>query len=257
MIKTEELTIAFGRNCILDGVDISAGEGEIVTVIGGSGTGKSTLLRSIMGLIPIQGGRIHINGERTDTLSDVQMNRIRKSMGMVFQEGALFDSMNVRENVAFALRRHTRKSEKEIREIVSDRLEAVGLEGKEEKWPAELSGGMRRRVGIARALAMRPKILLYDEPTTGLDPILTATVTDLILKMRQRYETTSIVVTHDMAVVEKASDRIYMIHERKVVAEGTKDILKTGSNPHLRQFMDAMRTGGDGQGGEGHDLSLF
>ncbi len=243
MIEIDNLTIAFGRNRVLDGISLHIDEGEIVTIIGGSGTGKSTLLRAIMGLIPVQGGEIHINGTRTDTLSDTSMNSVRKYMGMVFQEGALFDSMNVRENVAFALRRHTKKSEKEIREIVADRLDAVGLDGVEEKWPSELSGGMRRRVGIARAIALHPKILLYDEPTTGLDPILTATVTKLILKMRARYETTSIVVTHDMGVVEMAGDRLYMIHDRKIIVEGTKEILKSDTNPHLREFMDAMHTG--------------
>lgn len=240
MIETKNITIKYGRNTILENINVTAAEGEIVTIIGCSGCGKSTLLRAIMGLIPVASGEIYIEERRTDNLGERQMNEIRKQMGMVFQEGALFDSMNVYENVAFPLRRHTKMKEKEIREIVMDRLEAVELDGVEKKMPSELSGGMRRRVGIARALAIHPSILLYDEPTTGLDPILTATVAELVLKMRERYKTTSLVVSHDMAVVEKISDRTYMIGEGKVIAEGTLKDLGDSSVPLVREFMTAM-----------------
>lgn len=240
MIKTNNITIKYGHNTILENINVTVAKGEIVTIIGCSGTGKSTLLRAIIGLIPIASGEIKIEERRTDNLTERQMNEIRKKMGMVFQEGALFDSMNVFENVAFPLRRHTKKKESEIKEIVMDRLEAVELEGVEKKMPSELSGGMRRRVGIARALAIHPDILLYDEPTTGLDPILTSTVSDLILKMRDRYGTTSMIVTHDMAVVDKISDRTYMIGNKKIIAEGTTGELHTSSVPLVREFMTAM-----------------
>jgi phospholipid/cholesterol/gamma-HCH transport system ATP-binding protein len=249
VIETVGLEVKFGRDVVLRGIDFRVGEREIVTLMGVSGCGKSTLLRAIMGLIPVSGGEIYIEGERTDKISDGKMNRVRKKMGMVFQEGALFDSMNVRENVAFALRRHTKMKEKEIREVVRERLEAVGLEDVEEKMPSELSGGMQRRVGIARALALSPRILLYDEPTTGLDPLLTATVVDLILKMRQRYGTTSVVVTHDVAAAERVSDRIAMIHEGGLIAEGKMADLEKSSDPHIRKFLTAMRNDRPPQGG--------
>ena len=237
MIKAQNVTIGYGSTEVLKDVSMTAGEGEVVTIIGGSGTGKSTLLRAIMNLIPIKAGRIFIEDSRTDNLKESDMNEVRKKMGMVFQEGALFDSMNVFENVAFALRRHTKKKEKEIREIVEDRLEAVNMQGREKKMPSELSGGMRRRVGIARALAMHPMILLYDEPTTGLDPILTNTVTELILKMRDRYKTTSVIVTHDMRVADRVSDRLYMIHDGAFIAEGTPDELRRSGDERLHAFL--------------------
>jgi phospholipid/cholesterol/gamma-HCH transport system ATP-binding protein len=241
-IETKNLKVSYKNKVVLDGVSLTVNEGEIVSLMGGSGCGKSTLLRSVMGLIPITGGEIHIAGRRTDKLSDSKMNEVRKSMGMVFQEGALFDSMNVRENVAFALRRHTKMKEKKIRETVRERLEAVGLDGVEEKMPDELSGGMRRRVGIARALALSPKILLYDEPTAGLDPMLTATVVELILKMRDRYGTTSVVVTHDIAAAERVSDRVAMIHEGRLILEGTFSDLRNSAHPHIRNFLNSMKT---------------
>jgi phospholipid/cholesterol/gamma-HCH transport system ATP-binding protein len=241
-IETKELRVSYKNKTVLDGIDLIVNEGEILSLMGGSGCGKSTLLRAVMGLIPSSGGEIYINERRTDNLSDSKMNEVRKSMGMVFQEGALFDSMTVRENVAFALRRHTKMKEKEIRAAVGERLEAVGLAGVEEKMPDELSGGMRRRVGIARALALSPKILFYDEPTAGLDPMLTATVVELILKMRERYGTTSVVVTHDIAAAERVSDRVAMIHEGRLILEGTFSDLRNSVHPHIRGFLNSMKT---------------
>lgn len=240
-IETRNLTVKYGRATVLEGINFRVNKGGIVTLMGGSGCGKSTLLRVIMRLIPAAEGEIYIGGERTDNLPETKMNVVRRKMGMVFQEGALFDSMNVRENVAFALRRHTKMKEKEIREVVRERLEAVDLEDVEEKMPSELSGGMQRRVGIARALALSPEILLYDEPTTGLDPLLTATVVDLILKMRERYGTTTVVVTHDVAAAERVSDRISMIHEGRILAEGGMADLENSGDPHIKKFLSAMR----------------
>ncbi|HOX29479.1 MAG TPA: ATP-binding cassette domain-containing protein, partial [bacterium] len=181
--------------------------------------------------------------------SETDMNEVRKMMGMVFQEGALFDSMNVRENVAFALRRHTRMKEKEIRETVHERLEAVGLKDVEERTPNQLSGGMRRRVGIARALALNPKILLYDEPTTGLDPLLTATIVELILKMRERYGSTAVVVTHDINAAIRISDRVAMLHEGKIIHKGSFKSLEKSDHPHIVKFLNSMRDTRNPQGG--------
>jgi phospholipid/cholesterol/gamma-HCH transport system ATP-binding protein len=243
MIETKDLVVKFGSKTVLDGVNFHAATGEIVTLMGGSGCGKSTLLRALMKLINATSGQIFIDGERVDNLPEAKMNEVRKKMGMVFQEGALFDSMNVRENVAFPLRRHTKMKEKEIREIVKERLDAVGLKGVEENRPDQLSGGMRRRVAIARALALSPRALLYDEPTAGLDPLLTATVSDLIMRMRDRYGTTSIVVTHDIDAASRISDRIAMIHEGRILAEGKLDELQRGGHPHIRAFLNAMRPG--------------
>jgi phospholipid/cholesterol/gamma-HCH transport system ATP-binding protein len=240
-IETKDLRISYNNKAVLDGIDLAVNEGEIVTLMGGSGCGKSTLLRAVMRLIPVSGGRIFIGDLRTDNLPETKMNEVRKKMGMVFQEGALFDSMNVRDNVAFALRRHTRMKEREIRGVVRERLEAVGLSGVEERMPNELSGGMRRRVGIARALALSPKILLYDEPTAGLDPLLTATIVELILKMRDRYGTTSVVVTHDIAAAELVSDRVAMIHDGRLIIKGTFSDLRNSHNPHIRSFLDSTK----------------
>ncbi|MFA6447825.1 MAG: ABC transporter ATP-binding protein [bacterium] len=241
-IETKGLIVSYKKKIVLNGIDLVVNEGEIVSLMGGSGCGKSTLLRTVMGLIPASGGEVYIEERRTDNLSEAKMNETRKIMGMVFQEGALFDSMTVRENVAFALRRHTKMKEKEIREAVRERLEAVGLSGVEEKMPSELSGGMRRRVGIARALALSPKILFYDEPTAGLDPMLTATVVELILKMRERYGTTSVVVTHDIAAAERMSDRVAMIHEGRLILEGTFSDLRSSAHLHIRSFLNSMKT---------------
>lgn len=242
MIELRDVKIQFGTNVVLSDIDLHVAEGEIVTILGRSGCGKSTLLRAIMGLIPIAAGEIFVKGSRVDDLRERDMDEVRKTMGMVFQEGALFDSMTVRENVAFALRRHTRKKEKEIREIVSERLEAVGLEDAGDKRPDQLSGGMRRRVGIARAMAMHPGVLLYDEPTTGLDPILTATVVDLILKMRDRYNTTSIVVTHDLEAAARISDRAAMIHEGRVIAQGAMPDFENSDDPNVKTFFTIMKS---------------
>ncbi len=241
MIVTKNLKVKYGRTTIIEGLDFSVKEGEIVSLMGGSGCGKSTLLRAIMRLISITEGEIYIEGRRTDNISEARMNEVRKKMGMVFQEGALFDSMNVSENVAFALRRHTRMKEKEIQEIVMERLEAVGLAGSEKKMPDELSGGMQRRVGVARALALSPKILLYDEPTTGLDPVLTATVVELILKMRERYGTTSVVVTHDIGAAARVSDRVAMMHRGRILEEGTMRDLEESKDEYIKHFLNAMR----------------
>lgn len=249
MIELKNVKIKLGGVEIIKGVSLNVEPAKILTIIGGSGCGKSTLLRAIMRLIPVSEGEILIDGGRTDNIKESEMDEVRKTMGMVFQEGALFDSMTVGENVAFPLRRHAKMKEKEIRETVKERLEAVGLEGVEKKLPSQLSGGMKRRVGIARALALNPKILLYDEPTTGLDPILTATVVELILKMRERYNTTTVVVTHDMEAAARISDGMAMVHEGLIVEQGGVEKFRKSENPHVRRFLSIMSNGHSGAGG--------
>lgn len=236
MISLKNVKIIRGGATILSGVSLDVPDGSIVTVIGESGSGKSTLLRAVMRLLPIAAGDITIDGVRINDLSEPRMDEVRKKMGMVFQEGALFDSMTVGENVAFALRRHTRMKRPEIARIVTERLEAVGLEGTEKMMPDQLSGGMRRRVAVARALALSPGILLYDEPTTGLDPILSRTILDLIVKMRERYKTTSIVVTHDMDAAVTISDRIAMVRDHTITEEGDVQYMLENPNPDVRRF---------------------
>ena len=240
MIELKNVKITYGDATVLEDISMRVTEGNIVSILGPSGTGKSTLLRGIMGLIPIAEGEIILEDQRIDNLPERDMDEVRKQMGMVFQEGALFDSMNVFENVAFALRRHTRKKEQEIRDIVMERLDAVGLADAEKKRPDQLSGGMKRRVGIARALAMHPKVLLYDEPTSGLDPILTASVVELIMKMRDRYGTTSLVVTHDMEAAERMSDFAAMIFERRFAAVGSFHELHASDKPEVQKFLNIM-----------------
>lgn len=243
MIKINNVRIERGGATVLEDISLDIAEGRIMTIIGGSGCGKSTLLRAIMRLLPVSAGEILIDGQRINGLRETEMDEVRKKMGMVFQAGALFDSMSVEDNVAFALRRHTRKSADEIRQIVMERLEAVGLEGAEKKMPDQLSGGMQRRVAIARALALRPKILLYDEPTTGLDPILTETILQLINRMSDRYQITSVVVTHDIAAALRLSDRIAMIHDGRIADEGGVEYMKNSSDPTVRSFFRAQTFG--------------
>lgn len=243
MIKINNVRIERGGATVLEDISLDIAEGRIMTIIGGSGCGKSTLLRAIMRLLPVSNGEILIDGQRINGLRETEMDEVRKKMGMVFQAGALFDSMSVEDNVAFALRRHTRKSADEIRQIVMERLEAVGLEGAEKKMPDQLSGGMQRRVAIARALALRPKILLYDEPTTGLDPILTETILQLINRMSDRYQITSVVVTHDIAAALRLSDRIAMIHDGRIADEGGVEYMKNSSDPTVRSFFRAQTFG--------------
>lgn len=243
MLAIRNVRIERGGEAVLEDVSLDVADGQIVTIIGESGCGKSTLLRAIMRLLPVAGGEILIDGQRINDLSEPEMDEVRKKMGMVFQEGALFDSMTVEENVGFALRRHTRKSREEIAQIVRERLDAVGLEDAEGKMPDQLSGGMRRRVAVARALALYPKVLLYDEPTTGLDPVLTETILDLIVRMSDRYQTTSVVVTHDMDAAVRISDRIAMLHDSRIAEEGDVEYMKNSSNPLVRRFFREQNSG--------------
>lgn len=227
----------FNENKVIDGVDLALKKGEALAIIGPSGCGKSTILRLIIGLFPPSSGEIKIKGVDIAGMDKQAMVNARKCIGMVFQSSALFDSLTVGENVAFGLREHSKLPEKKMFQIVSEKLELVGLKGSENLMPAELSGGMQKRVGLARALATEPEIILYDEPTTGLDPITATSIEDLILDIHRKLGTSAIIVTHQMATVYKIADRIVMLHNGKVMNAGTPDETKASKEPIIKQFV--------------------
>lgn len=237
MIKLIDLRKSFGRQNVLDGLDLEIEAGKITVIIGRSGGGKSVLLKHIIGLLRPDSGEVLIDGVDITKLGDRDLNEIRKKFGMLFQEAALFDSMTVGENVAFPLREHTRMKEGEIRETVADRLRAVGLTGVEEKMPSELSGGMRKRVGLARAIAMHPQIVLFDEPTTGLDPVMTEAINQLIIDTQNKFNFTCVVISHDIQSIFEIGDRIAMLYEGKIIEYGTPEELRASRNPVIVQFL--------------------
>ena len=228
MIRLNNVRKRFGDKEALKDISLTIEKGETIAIIGGSGSGKSTLLRLMIGLDRPTSGEIYIGGENIAVLSEDALDRVRLRMGMVFQYSALFDSMSVGENVSFGLREHTDKSESEIRRIVEEKLELVGLPGVEKLMPQELSGGMKKRVGLARAIVTDPEIIFYDEPSSGLDPIMTAKIDELIIDMQRKLDVTSVVVTHDMASASRIADRIAMIYDGALIAvdtvEGFQDI---------------------------------
>ena len=223
---------------MLDNIDLDVYKGETLAVLGPSGTGKSTVLRSMIGLLEPNGGQIFIQGEDVSGLDEDGWNRLRMKMGMVFQYSALFDFLTVGENVAFGLRQHTDKSNEEIQGIVTQMLDLVGLPGTQDLYPAELSGGMKKRVGLARAIAVNPEIVLYDEPTAGLDPIMSRNISRLIKKTQEQLHVTSVLVTHDMQSAFYAADRVAMLYEGHIVAIGTADEMKNSTNPIVKAFIE-------------------
>ena len=240
VIKVRKLKIAFGSKVVLDEIDLDLYPGETLAVIGPSGTGKSTVLKVMTGLLAPTSGSVIIQGQETNGFDESQWDELRKYMGVVFQYSALFDFLTVGENVAFGLRRHFNLAEEEIQARVTELLEMVGLPGTEAMIPAELSGGMKKRVGLARALAMEPQIVFYDEPTAGLDPVMTMTISRLIRKTQQRLGVASLLVTHDMESVFMAADRIAMLYNGKIVQVGTVDEIKKSSNPVVRAFISGQ-----------------
>lgn len=222
---------------ILKGVDLSVRRGEIMCVIGVSGAGKSTLLKLVAGLLRPSQGRIKVLGVEISSLQEYQLNEVRKHLGVVFQFGALFDSLTVFENVAFGLYEHTSMTHEEIKKHVEELLDTVGMRGSEWLLPEELSGGMKKRVGIARALAMRPEIVLYDEPTSGLDPIMASAINRLILDTRMKFNVTSLIVTHDMRSAFELADRIAMLHDGRILLCGPPDVIKASKEPIVQKFI--------------------
>lgn len=238
MIKIRNVYKSFSNKPVLRGVNLHIRKGESVVIVGKSGCGKTVLLKSIIGLITPDSGEIWIQGENIVGASRKKLYQIRKKMGMLFQGSALFDSLTVEENVALPLREHTRLPWNVIREKVHEKLALVGLSGSEGKKPSELSGGMRKRVGLARALIMEPEILLYDEPTTGLDPVTAGMINDLIIKLNQKFSVTSVAVTHDMTSAFAIGERVAMLHEGKVVFDGTMKEFREASLPIIKEFLE-------------------
>jgi phospholipid/cholesterol/gamma-HCH transport system ATP-binding protein len=243
MIRIRGLSKRFGANQVLDGLDLDVERGETMVVIGGSGTGKSVLLKHVIGLLRPDAGQVVVDGVAVGSLRGHELKEFRKEFGMLFQGAALFDSLTVLDNVAFALREHQRLTEEQIREIVRAKLALVGLRDVERRWPAELSGGMKKRVALARALAMEPKILLYDEPTTGLDPIRADAINDLIVELRDRLRVTGVAITHDMTSAYKIADRIAMLYKGRIIAVGTPEEIRSSADPVVRQFITGSARG--------------
>lgn len=242
-IEVVDLYKSFDNNQVLRGVNLAVREGESMVVIGGSGVGKSVLIKCIIGLIRPDSGSIRVDGQEITSLSDKSLNEIRKKFGMLFQAGALFDSLPVWENVGFGLKQHTTLRDEEIKAIAIEKLRILGLRHVEDLMPSELSGGMRKRVSLARAIAMEPEILLYDEPTTGLDPIMADAINDLIVQMREKLRVTSIAITHDMVSAYKIADRIAMLYEGMIIEVGTPQEIRESPNAVVQQFTQGKAEG--------------
>lgn len=242
LIRFEGLKKAFGRKHIYDDVTLSILRGETLTVIGGSGTGKSVLLKCLIGLMAPDEGQIFFDGEDVTRFDEHEFLPVRRRVAMVFQGSALFDSMSVGENIAYPLHEHFPElPASEVRDRVAHKLELVNLHGTEALRPADLSGGMRKRVGLARAIAVDPEVILWDEPTTGLDPLSTRVIDELILSMKEKLGCTSIVVTHDMESAFAVSDRIAMLARRRIVQVGSVEQMRASSVPEVRAFFDARK----------------
>jgi phospholipid/cholesterol/gamma-HCH transport system ATP-binding protein len=242
-IIAEDVHKSFGSNVVLNGIALTVHEGETLVIIGRSGCGKSVFLKHIIGLMKPDAGTITVDGCDVTASKGRELNDIRRKFGMVFQGAALFDSLSVGENVGFFLYEYSGLSDEEIADVVEEKLRLVGLENISEMKPAELSGGMKKRVGLARALAHDPQIVLYDEPTTGLDPIMADVINELIIKLDEQLDVTSIAVTHDMASAYKIADRIAMMYGGKIIAVGTPDEIKNSDNEYVQQFINGEAKG--------------
>jgi phospholipid/cholesterol/gamma-HCH transport system ATP-binding protein len=240
MIEVRDLKKQFGSVPVLQGVTFSIARGEAVTIIGVSGGGKSVLLKHLVGLLTPDSGEVRIEGQNIAALNERQLLPVRRKFGMLFQGAALFDSMTVEENVGFVLNRERRTSAAEIAERVAEVLDLVGLNGIQKKRPAELSGGMRKRVGLARAVVYRPEILLYDEPTTGLDPIASDTIDHLIIRVVEKFQVTSIAVTHDMRSARRIGRRILMLHQGRIYADQPSEELFKSNDPVISRFINGI-----------------
>ncbi len=243
MIQIKNLHKTFGTQKVLDGVNLDIPEGSVTVILGRSGAGKSVLLKHIIGLVHADSGQVLIDNKDLMSMSDFDLYECRKKFGMLFQNGALFDSLNVFENVAFPLREHTELSEQEIAEVVKEKLALVGLSKVDHKMPSELSGGMRKRVGLARAIALSPKIILYDEPTTGLDPLMTDSVNHLILETQKKLNVTSVVISHDIESTFFLADKIAMLYEGKIIEQSPPDQFRKSAHPFVKQFLEGKSEG--------------
>ncbi len=236
LIRVTDLQKAFGRQKVLNGISLQVKRGETVAVLGRSGGGKSVLLKLIIGLQAPDGGSIQVAGKEITKLDENQLNEVRKRIGFLFQQAALYDSLTVEDNVAFPLSRHSKMSNNERSKRVRELLADVGMDRDLGKMPSEISGGMQKRVGLARALALDPEILLFDEPTAGLDPITAAEIGDLIVKLKRKRKMSAVVVTHDVRGASAYSDRMFLLHKGNIAAEGTFDDLQGSRDEFVNQF---------------------
>ena len=244
MIKLEGIEKSFGRNHVLRGVDLEVKEGETLTIMGGSGTGKSVLIKHMVGLLKPDKGRIWIDDVEITNMGDEELQKIQRRFGYLFQGAALFDSLTVGENISFGIKNLRPDLLPRLKEVVAEKLELVGLKPEiADMKPSELSGGMKKRVGLARSIAYEPDYILYDEPTTGLDPIMSDVINDLILGLQKKLGVTSVVVTHDMNSAYKISNRMAMLYQGKVVSIGTPDEIRHTSNPLVKQFVTGSSQG--------------
>jgi phospholipid/cholesterol/gamma-HCH transport system ATP-binding protein len=242
-VVVEGLTKSFGRHLVWQGVTLSLPPGEVSVMLGPSGTGKTVFLKSLVGLIKPERGRVLVDGIDTVSCSERQLYRTRRQFGVMFQDGALFGSMNLYENIAFPLREHTRKTEAEIQRIVGEKMAMVGLAGDERKFPGEISGGMRKRAGLARALVLDPQIILCDEPDSGLDPVRTAYLSQLLIDLNAEIDATILIVTHDIQIARTVPDNIGMLFRGQLVMFGPRELLLTSDDPVIRQFVNGRRVG--------------
>ena len=243
MIKIIDLKKSFNSKKVLDGTNLEIEKGKITVIIGRSGEGKSVLIKHIIGLLKPDSGQILLDGQDITKMTERELNEVRRRFGMLFQGAALFDSFTVGENVAFPLREHTAMPEADLKDVIKEKLRLVGLRNVENMMPADLSGGMKKRVGLARAIAMDPEIVLFDEPTTGLDPVMSDNVATLILDTQRNLKTTYIVITHDIPLTYKIADKVAMLHEGKIVEQGNVEYVKSSVNPILRQFVEGRAEG--------------
>lgn len=243
LIQLTNIHKSFKNQKVLDGINLQIPPGKIMVIIGRSGEGKSVLLKHVIGLLKPEQGSVKVDGVDITRLNDYEIKEVRKKFGMLFQNAALFDSLNVYDNVAFPLVEHTQMTDVQIRSRVHEVLELVGLKDVDEKLPSQISGGMRKRVGLARAIALNPKIILYDEPTTGLDPIMTDAIDQLIVNTQKSLGTTSIVISHDIRGSFKIADKVAMLHEGKILLEGLEEDFKKCSIPFVRDFLEGKAKG--------------
>ncbi|MCT2587241.1 ABC transporter ATP-binding protein [Actinophytocola gossypii] len=255
-VVVEGLTKSFGRQTIWRDVSLTLPPGEVSAMLGPSGTGKSVFLKSMIGLLKPDAGRCEINGVDIVTCSERKLYEIRKLFGVLFQDGALFGSMNLYDNAAFPLREHTRKSESEVRRIVLEKLDMVGLTGAEKKLPGEISGGMRKRAGLARALVLDPEIILVDEPDSGLDPVRTSYISQLLMDLNAQVDATILIVTHNINLARTVPDNIGMLFRRELVMFGPREVLLTSDEPAVKQFLNGSRIGPIGMSEEKDEATM-
>ncbi len=240
IIKIKDLKKSFNSFQVLKGVNLSIPSQEITFIMGGSGTGKSVLLKHLVGLLKPDEGEIWFENQDITKLSERELEKVRKKIGLLFQEGALFDSLTVAENVAFPLKEHTKLSKREIEAKVEELLSAVELLPAKDKYPSELSGGMRKRAALARTLALNPQVILFDEPTTGLDPVLQITIMDLIKKIKETYGLTCVVISHDLILAFKYADRIAFLYDGVIVEEGPPEKIRASAHPYVQKFLESV-----------------